>query len=227
MACVSLEWSLVSPFWQALSIPTQSRLLRWCIRSQSISESTWETRLASPDPDLSELPVHAYLSVEMVAAYWRVPRSRVYAMVADGQLAAIHLGATIRIPRTAVMAFAASPATSTGPAPAVPEPLMATCWDALAVEDQWSLLAWLLASTSHDDPTLPVPASAPKNDVAPGGIPEKSPSAYLSIRECATMFAVHPSTIRQAIKSGAMPSITIGTQIRIPREALAGGAAHG
>jgi len=43
---------------------------------------------------------------------------------------------------------------------------------------------------------------------------------FLNTEEAATMLNVHPNTILRWIKSGKLPSSKIGSQYRIPREAI-------
>lgn len=54
---------------------------------------------------LCGLPDTPFLRVDEVAAYFRVSRSTVYGWIQAGQLPAVRIGGTVRLPRAAVVAL--------------------------------------------------------------------------------------------------------------------------
>jgi excisionase family DNA binding protein len=57
------------------------------------------------------------LTVKEVAAILRVGRNQLYQAVTRGEIRAIRIGRTIRIPKTTVLELLANPPTKPGPSP--------------------------------------------------------------------------------------------------------------
>ncbi len=213
MSVPALPWTLVAPYWDATAPADQLRLLRWGLAQQGADPQVWAARLQDADaPDPATLPPGDYLTAEQVAAYWQVPRTRVYALVAAGHLPALRIGGSIRVAR-AILPTMASPAVAPTAAslPAPTAALMATCWDAFSPQEQWHLLAWWLADPTERTLT---PVAQPEAALAPDA------PAYWSVRDAARALAVSPSTIRRAIAEQTLPAVLVGTQWRIPIQAV-------
>jgi len=218
----SLSWATIAPLWRTLPVAQHVAVLRWMVAAQHCDGSLWDERLSSKEsiPEDSSQAA-AFLTPSEVAAFYRVSRGAIYALIEHGELAAVHIGATLRIPRTALHAITPDPVSPSHPL-AVPEALMESAWAVLPAEEQWSFLAWMLARDGTD--TVPLPSTAPsqpshaESSSSPAEADE--PPLYYTVRQAAALLSVHPSTIRRAITDGSLPVRHIGTHLRIPRTAL-------